>query len=814
LTVVSGVAGLMLPASSPAFSPLGTQKLLVVLIERQHTGCEPDIDGEPTCPRYTAAQWQTILQRQLNSWYGTESYNQTSWDVHVLADPRTTNGWWPAPHTQAQYAGHDNFYDSPSIGRDAGETIPTMAMADGSLTRGELLGTHRLLMIDNYHRRGGQTNGVGVPLTYFPQARIHGRTAPVPFTTTVSVTAEDSGDADALSVIRHELGHQLGEPDLYSMIPCPLMPTGSPPDTQTGDASDCVGPWDHMALDYAGDPGFGGYTRQLPGWLNPGGSGVQVLDSTFNGTVSLDPLETPTGGKLIIDIPDDPRAAGLGALFGFFGPYKGFMVECRRWRGDDYGLPSQGALVSYLDPSRGNDHPEDVARGKSQTVGDAILEYPGADYVNHVHHLTITYEGSTASGGCMVNVDRRLLTQPHYIPTVAPKEVLTHYVGSFGRARSFSAFVGTGVMVNGPADVPARTASAGTEGVPVQPFIKGKTATIRFSYANGGDATAKGGSATVSVTDPYKTSVCGSQPAGRLIGRVQLKSLAPGRSAVAKVSYRLRTNGPIGVTVRLAASGASPLQAGSTEQGVLGFGTSRLTAQGTARPIVSTFLAVSSSKCRTPSRVYLNSLVSPSGWKITADGLAQPIKPGQSRAIKVVIKPPPGAKPQALELPLAILGAANNPAPHGPGAAPYRIGEPDVVAGFDLLARLGARGRPLPSFVLAGPPPYPKLTSYPSKPPSQSPSTLTLACPKGGTKGTHVTVSGTLKPVDTGAQVTLSYNDLSTKQTIRHTVSTGINGAFTDRFTPPAGDYSVQATFAGDGADRPAKQDNCQFAIT
>jgi hypothetical protein len=265
------------------------------------------------------------------------------------------------------------------------------------------------------------------------------------------------------------------------------------------------------------------------------------------------------------------------------------------------------------------------------------------------------------------------------------------------------------------------------------------------------------------------------------------------------------------VTVRFAASGASALHAGGTEQGVLGFGTASRGRHGGAGPIVSTFLVASSPRCATPSRVYLDSLVLPRGWRITAAGLTQPIKPGQSRTIKVVIKPPPNAKPQALELPLALLGAPDNPAPHGPGVAPYRIGEPDLVSGFDLLARLGVRGRPLPNFVLAGPPP--QLASYPPKPPSQSPSKLTLACPKGGTKGAQVTVSGTLKPADTGVPITLSYTDLSTKKTITHTVSTGISGAFADKFTPPVGDYAVEATFAGDGADRPAKQD-CQFAIT
>ena len=109
----------------------------MVPIEREHVRCPTD-QSVPTCPRYTAAQWQTILQQDLNSWFGTETYGVTSWDVHVLVDPNTADGWWPAPHTEAEYKDHDNFNDSPSIGRDAGETIPTQAITSGALTRASL----------------------------------------------------------------------------------------------------------------------------------------------------------------------------------------------------------------------------------------------------------------------------------------------------------------------------------------------------------------------------------------------------------------------------------------------------------------------------------------------------------------------------------------------------------------------------------------------------------------------------------------------------------------------------------------------------
>ena len=181
-------------------------------------------------------------------------------------------------------------------------------------------------MMDNFHRRGGPTDGNGVPITYTPRVgSLGGIPLFFPFSTTISVVAEGSSDADALSVMHHELTHQLGALDLYSQSPCPLTPAGSPIDRQSGDDSDCDGPWDHMALDYSGHPGFGGYTRQALQWLNPDPLGPVVEDvaNTFSGTIALDPIEQPAGGKLIVQIPDDPGAVALGRLFGVVGPPKG-----------------------------------------------------------------------------------------------------------------------------------------------------------------------------------------------------------------------------------------------------------------------------------------------------------------------------------------------------------------------------------------------------------------------------------------------------------------------------------------------------------
>jgi hypothetical protein len=806
-----------LPATASAFSPFGPQNLLVVLIERAHTGCPADSTNMPTCPRYTASQWQTILQRDLNSWYSTETYGQTSWNVHVLVDPSTSNGWWPAPHTDAQYTG-DNFNSNPSIGRDAGETIPSQALLAGELSIGELATTHRLLMIDNYHRRGGQTNSVGVPLVYNPTfAHLpFGIDLTFPFVTTVSVAAEDSNDADALSVIRHELGHQLGEPDLYSQSPCPLMPAGAPAETMTGDNSDCAGPWDHMGLDYWGFPGFGGYTKQVLQWLNPDplGPSVQVVPNTFSGSLSLDPVEAPAGGKLILSIPNDVGAVALARLFGVVGPYKGFMVECRRRLGDDTGIPAEGALVSYIDPTRGNDHPQDVARGSSsQTVASAILSSPGDTYANTAFHFTIRYTGVTANDGCGIAVNVSRFVIGHYVPAIDGLSGFHAGVGMFGGAQSFSQFIGQGVMVGGPNRGMA-TVAAGGRSVKAAPLRRGAPTTIRFTYANAGSARAASGIATVSVTDPYTVSVCGPQPPGRTIARVKLATLQPGQTATAQVRYVPHGPGPIGVTVQIAPTGSSPMQTGGTERGVLGFQSATRGKHGIAKPASTTIVVVASKTCPSPARAYLDPLVLPKGWKITSNGLDKPLQPGETRKVRITVQLPKHSTPQALDLPIAILGAVDNPALQQPAPPPYQFGEPDLVAGFDLLSRLIVPGKPIPSFTIPPAATTAPVAKYPASPPQLPTGTLTLNCPKGGPKGTTVTTTGTLSPVEAGAVVTLTYTPLQGPGgSITHTVSTDENGGFSDSFGPPVGVYSEQATWAGDGVSLATKSNTCQFSI-
>lgn len=138
-----------------------------------------------------------------------------------------------------------------------------------------------------------------------------------------------------------------------------------------------------------------------------------------------------------------------------------------------------------------------------------------------------------------------------------------------------------------------------------------------------------------------------------------------------------------------------------------------------------------------------------------------------------------------------------------------------MIGGFDLLSRLLVRGKPIPAFVLPGPPPAHKSLPYPRPLPPREASELSLKCSAGGPTGTTVKFSGTLSPAQTGVDVTVTYAPIRGFGVgATHTVSTDLNGNFGDSFTPQgAGDFIGQASWTGNGALQPSKSNSCTFGI-
>jgi hypothetical protein len=836
-----GSTGLLAPAVAEAFSPFGAQPLLVIPLAHAHPGgplfdC-PTADQTfgPICPPYSPAGLQTMLQNGLDAWYPTETFGQTSWQVRVLSDPNTVDHWWPAPHTLAQYSakGNRNFTTAVAPVRDAGESILSQAIQDGVISLADALQYHRFLVIDNWNHnsgRAGQTNSIGVPLTYSPAAfqipsPFGGGPLQLPFVTTASIVSPEVtlpsqvGVNDFLSVVRHELGHQLGEPDLYSQSPCPNVAPGSPPETQSGDNSDCVGPWDHMALDYQGYPGFGLFTRMELGWVDPDplGTAVKYLDKSFAGTITLDPIEKPQGAPVGISIPADLGAVALARLFGLTGPYGGFLIECRKRLGDDTGIPAEGVLVSYIDPTRGTNHPQDVVRGAStETASTAILSHPPfSSYTNSAYGFSVRYVGSTQDGGCQVAVNVPWsIRYPHVVPAVGWLSGIAGRVGSFGQATSHSVFAGQGIIVNSPARGLARIAAAGPRTTKIAALVRGRLARVRFSYANVGTVRSQGGTAAVSVTEPYTVAACGPQPDGRLVARVRLRGLRAGETATAQVAFRARSSGPIGVTIRFPASGGKSIEQGGIERAVLGFQTHRAGRGGKSSPLSSTILVTSSRHCPGPVSLSASPLVLPKGWTVNVRGLGAALLPGRQRRVSVQVQAPKVAHPQALDIPLAIFATAPAPPlPTGGKLTPsyFAGGEPALLGGLDVLTRVLVPGRPVPAFTLPSlAPPLPSLSYPPALPPRQG-STITLTCPSGGPFGQPETTTGTLSPPDPGTLVTITYTPNRGPSTT-HMIAINPDGSFSDSIAPYATVYTVQASWGGDPRLLPTTSSPCSFS--
>jgi hypothetical protein len=150
------------------------------------------------------------------------------------------------------------------------------------------------------------------------------------------------------------------------------------------------------------------------------------------------------------------------------------------------------------------------------------------------------------------------------------------------------------------------------------------------------------------------------------------------------------------------------------------------------------------------------------------------------------------------------------------------VEDPELLGGFDLLARVASPGKPPPPFRL---PPLPRVaepkgypTAVPPEPPfaepqPPDPSTLELACPTVGSAGKQLTIVGNLMPPHGDVPVLLRYAPPPSGTPVEHTAKTAPDGSFSDTITPDAkGSWSLTASWSGD-ADSLATQATCAFLV-
>ncbi len=180
------------------------------------SGCYP---GEKPAvpPRNVASKWQTLLDQNVTPYFQHESYGGLTWRFKVVTNPQPqSGGWWPTQQC-SKYPGSNNFVPTSLVG-DAAQRILALAVVQGLITVAEIANTHNFVVMDNYDSGccRGQSNGNQVPQLTPLTFTVPVATGPVQFITEASVVAEHNSDSLAIGVLEHELGNQLGLPELFS----------------------------------------------------------------------------------------------------------------------------------------------------------------------------------------------------------------------------------------------------------------------------------------------------------------------------------------------------------------------------------------------------------------------------------------------------------------------------------------------------------------------------------------------------------------------------------------------------------------------
>ncbi|MCW2921048.1 MAG: hypothetical protein JWL76_922 [Thermoleophilia bacterium] len=794
-------------AEEPQFNPVGAQRALVVLFEKQVVRADECSDFDVlklhTAPRNTAAEWQAIIN--ADRFYPRATYGMTSLQVRVLANPASRNGWWKTPHTNVEYCRNaqlrektdrlGNFYGDAAIVQDAAETIIPRAIAAGVITKAEVATYHRLIVIDNYHGHGGQARG---SVTY----KAGGSTARK---FSAHVQGEHWSNKRALQVMEHEFGHQLGLQDYYGS--CESFAGTKDPE--------CTGPWDPMGV-AEWDSFFNAYSRIRAGWIGTAEANANTLEplneepfanstSPYSRTVTIGPLADPTATNRVLRIP---RTSGEG--------YDGWVVECRRkYLGDVPLLPAGGVVIYRIDERLQNPrHLTERPTVRRDVPSNAALQ-PGERWqgmyslFGAVPNLQVRFDADvprssiiTRVGGIKKVIDR----PPGCRVTVSRPTVEYQVVGTSVRtpkatvgAETFvapspdvwvdSPMNGLGETAEAPVQVRTARPASGTARValPVgDPPWVGRENLVRFRVRNSGTTTLT--DVRVSVDAIQIGPGGGCRERERItIGDHVIPSIAAGATALGSVPWvpPVRASGSWSVRIHV------PQVAGEEDAEDNIATTTTLPSVGGATAAGSLVTDLPDGASCTAGADDPAVLDVPRGWRVSLSGARVRPAPGSAltRVTRLTVVPPRGSRPGATAR--IVLGYRSDTA--SPAQAPtgaWRL-QPPFLQDRD--------GEPLNAFVV--------LVGL------RGSATIGTSCGGGTAMSASSLVTGQLLPVHADVPITVEYVGPNGR-TVHATTKSSSDGSFASSVAlPVAGGWTAQAWWQGDRDTLPAQSTTCSISI-
>ena len=770
------LAALVGAAPASAGSPVGPQKVLVVLMDLGSTTAELCGNANP-CPvndasfyqppRHSGQDWDNLLNNYGTRYWQLASYGQTQAVFSVLPSPFSQNGWWKPPHTAADYyVNGDLWNDSKThafvedAARGALQTWCTLSFQLCSVFNQ----FDRFILMSNKKARGGVTNGNNVPMT------VHTSFGNFDFTATF--VDESTNDDDALSVAMHEFGHQLGIPTHYGDCGPSYIPV-------VQGSLECVGAWDVMAYDWAWSQPTG-YSRISRGWINPNStlsydllSGVPFSTLTFIRPVSLAPNNVPNLIRLSIGGLNWPQ-------------FYGYFAECRkRINGDEglypgsSGIYREGLLITSVHEFSAP--PVHVVRPIFPPAADpsvSILQ-PGDSYSDPQLGLFIRlngYAGDDADPLCDVEVD--YLTPPRIGPILLWQNRVTP-----GPEPSFRSF---DIGMNHP--LPPGDPSGGGVNQPlkVEPLWPGHSNALLLRAHTTGTLPAENVRLNVSFSQPALfTSTCGTftNPFTREVPLPPIDPIGGGSASVAfKPGF-----GSLGIEMY---APADPGTGAAASNVVASRGAFQFFRSGSLLPQRTLLKLQANQGCPETTTFHIAPVAVPPGWQATVSPEVVGLAPGARAFVVVTVTPPAGAQPgENAEIGIDVSQVENTDRP----VPPPQPGQPDLPLDQVLMQHVDHVGSMQISARVVG-----------------AAGTLNLSCAGGGPAGGPVLVSGSIAPVTPNSTAMLEYMSPSGTQT--HFVTTDAAGTFTDSLVPGGdGHGSVQAFWPGDTTHAPAQSSRCSF---